>query len=133
MNVLGTFTQTGLTIHWGQDADFFKFTASSSGSASITTAATNGDINLYLYDSNQTQIGAATTPSGSESLTYNFVKGQTYYVKTNCYNSTVSSNYQIAWNIKPEINASATVSVANEFGPVSGTISVWATVRSPAR
>jgi hypothetical protein len=77
MGVLGTFTQLGLNIHWGQDFDFFKFTASSSGTATVASTASNGDVNLYLYDANQTQIGAATAPSGTVTISYNFDAGQT--------------------------------------------------------
>src|SRR5206468_4235022 len=62
MGVMGTFTQPGLTIHWGQDYDFFKFIASSSGSATVQARYSNGNVDLFLYDKGGVQIGASTSP-----------------------------------------------------------------------
>jgi hypothetical protein len=107
MGVMGTMTQTGLTIHWGLDEDYFKFTASSSGSYTVSTTAANGDVNLYLYDANGTQIAASTNPSGTDTVTYSFVRGQTYFAEAQCYNSSTSSNYQIAWTLKPTVDSIA--------------------------
>ncbi len=117
MGVMGTFTQTGLTVHWGLDHDYFRFEASSSGTYTITSTQNDGDINIYLFDASQTQIAASTKPSGSESISYNFVKGETYYLRAQTYNSTVSSNYQVAWNLKPEASSLTSVGLAAEGGP----------------
>lgn len=116
MGELGTFTQTGLTVHWGGDDDYFQFKATSSGNYSITSTQSNGNVDIYLYDSNQILLRSSTNESGSESLNYNFVKGDTYYLLAKSYNSSVSSNYQVAWNLKPEVNSSTTVPVAVEGG-----------------
>jgi len=107
MGVMGTFNQTGMNINWGLDEDYFKFTASSSGNYSLSTTAANGDVNLYLYDAAGTQLAASTNTSGTDTVTYNFVKGQTYFAEAKCYNSTLSSNYQITWNLKPTVDNSA--------------------------
>src|SRR4051794_20620039 len=106
MGVMGTFNQTGMNINWGLDEDYFKFTASSSGTYSLSTTAANGDINLYLYDANGTQIAASTNVSGTDTVSYNFVKGQTYFAEAKCYNSTLSSNYQLTWGLKPTVDNS---------------------------
>lgn len=104
MGVTSTFTQTGLNINWGYDFDYFKFSPASSGNANITLTPASGDVNLKLFDANGTQIAASTNAGGTETITYNFVKGQTYYALGYCYNSSVSSNYQIAWGIKPTVD-----------------------------
>jgi hypothetical protein len=114
MGALGPKLQTGLTIHWGLDYDYFRFTATSSGPGTIITTQANGNIDLYLYDASQTLLASSTLDgSASDSITHNFVAGQTYYVKTQSYNSTVSSNYQIEWRIKPQVNAIAQVPTAS--------------------
>jgi hypothetical protein len=123
MGDLGVFTKTGLNIHWGQDKDWFDFAATSTGSGTISTSG-SGDVNLYLYDDAGSLLKASTNTGASESITWNFVEGQEYYVLANTYNSTTSSGYQIAWNIKPTINALASDPVANEFGGNSGIIGI---------
>jgi hypothetical protein len=117
MGVLGTMTKTGLTIHWGLDEDYFKFTASSSGSYTVSTTAANGDVNLYLYDANGTQIAASTNPGGTDTVTYNFVRGQTYFAEAQCYNSSTSSNYQIAWTLKPTVDTFSPARAVVEENP----------------
>jgi hypothetical protein len=124
MGVMGTFAQTGLTIHWGQDYDFFEFTASSSGPGTVTATQASGDVNIYLYDSNHQGLGASSNASGSESISFNFVAGQSYYVEARTYNSGTSSNYQIGWNLKPTVGAIGTDTIANEIGPNFGTIAL---------
>jgi len=131
VGAMGTFVQPGLTIHWGEDFDYFKFTATSSGSATVQARYSNGDVNLYLYDRDQTQIGASTSPNtGStsspvtETITYNFVAGQTYFLMANAYNNSESNNYQIMYNLKPQISYPATDAFASEQGPNPGTFVV---------
>jgi len=114
MGTMGTFSQTGLTIDWGLDEDYFKFVASSTGTYTVSTTAGSGDVNTYLYDANGVQIGASTNASGTDTVTYNFVKGQTYFVEAKCYNSTTSSNYQVAWTLKPSVDSIAPARTVQE-------------------
>ncbi len=118
MNVMGMFTKTGLTIHWGQDHDYFRFVASSSGSYTVTSTAANGNVDIYLYDANQTQLGASTAASGTETITHNFIEGRTYYLKAQTYNSSTSSNYQVQWNLRPLATSTSSAAVAMEGGAV---------------
>lgn len=111
--VMGKKNQTGLTIHWGQDDDYFRFVASSSGQGTVASTVANGDVNIYLYDGNRQLLGSSTNVSGTDTITYTFVAGATYYVKTSTYNSTTSNNYQIQWNIKPTVDASAPTPIAS--------------------
>ena len=118
MGVLGTLTKTGLNIHWGQDFDYFRFEASSTGTYTVTSSQSNGDVNIYLYDVNQIQLAASTKPSGSDTVNYDFVEGETYYLKAQSYNSTTSSNYQLAWNLKPKATSLTSVGLATETGQI---------------
>ncbi len=118
MGVMGTFVKSGLTIHWGQDFDYFRFVASSSGTYTVTSSIADGNVDIYLYNSDRVQIGASTNSSGNESISYSFVAGQTYYVKAEAYNSTQSSNYQVAWNLKPLTTSTAAVALSGEDGRV---------------
>jgi Lysyl oxidase/Bacterial pre-peptidase C-terminal domain len=116
MGEMGTFAQTGLTIHWGQDFDYFRFVATSSGVSTVTANSSSGDINLFLYDANRNQIGSSSNSGSSESISYNFTAGQTYFVKADAYNSTTVSNYQIRWNLKPTTESLTAIGIATEAG-----------------
>jgi hypothetical protein len=105
LGVLGVFTKTGLNIHWGQDDDYFKFVASSSGTYTVRTTPAQGNVDLYLYDANQTLVGSSTADgTAADTVTYTFVEGQTYYARAESYNSTTSNNYQMAWTLKPRVD-----------------------------
>ncbi|HEY6564388.1 MAG TPA: lysyl oxidase family protein, partial [Pirellulaceae bacterium] len=116
MQVMGTFAQTGLSVHWGQDFDYFRFVASSSGNYTVTASQSSGDVNIFLYNSSQTQIGGSSNSSGSESISHSFVAGETYYLKAEPYNSSTVSNYQVAWNLKPMASSATEVAQAIEGG-----------------
>lgn len=132
LGVMGTGSKTGLTIHWGQDNDYFKFVASSTGSYTVTTSQANGNVDLYLYGGREQLIGSSTKPSGGETVTFSFIEGETYYVRTEAYNSTTSSNYQVAWNLKPEtVSATVTPSITENGTPGSFTISRNGPTTSP--
>ncbi len=120
---LGVFTRTGLNINWGQDLDWFKFDATSSGAGTISTSG-SGDMNLFLYDDAGNLLRQSTGTSASENVNWNFVGGEQYHVLARSYNSTLSSGYQIAWNIKPTASASATDATANELGGNSGIVGI---------
>ena len=122
MGVLGTLTQTGLSIHYGQDFDWFKFEASSTGTYTISTIGTSGNLDLYLYDAAGQQLRASTGTASNESVSYPFEMGQTYYVKTEGYNSTQVSNYQIAWALKPTVTNSVDVVDGSEVGPAPASV-----------
>lgn len=123
MGVLGTFTKTGLSIHFGLDSDYFEFQASSTGTYTVTTTGTGGtgNIDLYLYDANGNQLRASTGTSSSESVSFPFVQGDTYYIKTEAYNSQTVNNYQVAWNLKPLVTNSINAA-ASEVGLTRGSV-----------
>jgi hypothetical protein len=133
---LGVQTQSGLTAHISNESDYFKFVAASTGSGSVQLTIANLDVNLYLYDSNMNVLGtsgsaALGTPTSpaSENITYNFVAGQTYYVRaagfgTSTSSGGVSNNYALKVLINPTLNASAPTSSASEVGLTSGMFNI---------
>lgn len=144
---LGYQTQSGLTIHANYDDDFFRFTAASTGSGRIQTRAAHGDVNLFLYDAQGNLLrasanqgsGNATNPE-IDTVTWDFVKGQTYFVRasglgtgTTSY-SGLSNNYALVFEIRPTVGVAATTYKAREGttvtvsfvrnGPVSGPVTL---------
>jgi hypothetical protein len=131
LGVLGHQTQPGLTIHYTDEPDYFKFEAASSGNYQVRINIGDGrDVNLFLYDNNQTLLASATSPSASiETISWNFVAGQTYYVVPKGFGTAqgtggVSSNYSLTVSVNPTVNAGTLDGQANEFGGNSGVISL---------
>ena len=140
LGVLGHQTQSGLTIHSTNGSDYFEFEAASSGNYQVRLNIVDRDVNLYLYDSAQTLLASSTSPNsgGTETVNWNFVAGQTYYVLARGFGTSqgtsgVSNNYALQVMVNPTVNATTPDPTANEFGPSSGTINIAATARPAAR
>lgn len=123
---LGVSTEAGLTAHAGVDFDYFRFTAASSGTYNVQLAFTNGNMDLYVYDSAQNLLEQATTPSESsgsqllETVSVNFTAGQTYYVMARgalisgaSYGGT-SNNYSLRTFVNPTVAPSTPDAAAGE-------------------
>jgi hypothetical protein len=126
---LGTQNQAGLTIHTNYDEDYFRFTASSSGTGTISTAATHGDVNLFLYDADGVLLRSSTTSGNGtafnpqlDSVSYSFVQGNTYYIRTDGLGSGTTStsgrsnNYTLSVAIKPVVSVVNTRLKVSEGG-----------------
>jgi hypothetical protein len=121
----GVQTQAGLTIHITDEPDYFKFVAASTGSSSVQLTIADRDVNLFLYDANQTLLGSSTSPTSgtpqnphTETVNWNFVKGQTYYVLAKGFGTAqgtggISSSYAVKINVKPTVDASAPTPTAS--------------------
>lgn len=136
LGVLGVQTQPGLTAHISNENDYFKFVAASTGAGSVGLTISNKDVNLYLYDANLTLLGSSTSAAlgtnnspASENINYNFVAGQTYYVRaagfgTSTDSGGTSSGYALKVNINPTLEASASTAVASESGLTAGAFTI---------
>jgi hypothetical protein len=126
LGVLGQQTQSGLTIHVTNEDDYFKFVAASSGSYQVKLNIGDRDVNLYLYDNNQALLTSSTSINvgpTTETVNWNFVAGQTYYVRAEGFGSAlnpttsgVSSNYALQVAINPTVGATLNDGVSNEIG-----------------
>ena len=134
LGVLGVQTQSGLTIHVTNESDYFRFVAASSGNYQVRLNIGDRDVNLYLYDGNQTLLTSATSSNQgptTETVSWNFVGGQTYYVRAQGFGSDINpntsgvcANYALQVLVNPTVNAAATDPSANEVGGNSGLISL---------
>jgi hypothetical protein len=83
---LGTLTstsQTGLTLHTSADVDYYKFTAGSKGTftVTITPSQGSGTLNLALLNSKQTVLARGQSQTGGVTLSASLAGGQSYYVE----------------------------------------------------
>src|SRR5262249_1429524 len=82
---LSSFHLTALTLNSSQNVDYYKFSATVSGtfklSSSFTQAgATGGSLSLSLLNSAQAPLAASQAQLGSEVLSVTLTSGQTYYI-----------------------------------------------------
>jgi hypothetical protein len=132
LGALGAQTQPGLTIHITDESDYFKFVATSTGSGTVSLSVADRDVNLYVYDSAQSLLASSTSPNNgpmTESVTVNFVAGQTYYALARGFGtatgtSGVSSGYSLIVNIKPTVVANTIAATASEDGLTAGQLRI---------
>ena len=76
--------------HWNEiDYDYFKFTAGASGTLTVSKNQSPYSYYLRLFDSSGNYLKGSSS-SGSPFLTYNVVKGNTYYISVSTSSSYAS-------------------------------------------
>lgn len=118
---MGVDAVEGLTTHSSYDDDVYAFTATSTGVGSVSLRFTSGNLDLWVYDADFKELGRATSSAtGStfniavETVTTTFVKDQTYYVLARSFNESLSSNYEVRFDIKPTVSLDAVTAEALE-------------------
>ena len=88
-------TFENLSIHASQDVDYYRVTASGSGTMAFRLAFqhSQGDLDMEVFDSTQTRIGLSDSTSNTEQFSFTAVGGQYYYVRVYGYNGVTNPNY----------------------------------------
>lgn len=78
-----TTSQTALTIHSATDVDWFTFTVNSSASFTVSISFTQaaGNLDLYVYNTQQQMMAAGTSVTANDAVTISLAGGKLYYVK----------------------------------------------------
>ncbi|MCX8129652.1 MAG: DUF4855 domain-containing protein [Clostridia bacterium] len=107
----GTTTSRSGSIESTGDADFFKFTAPSSGTYTIYSTGST-DTYGHLYNSSQSELASNDDNSASNFLiSYSLTAGQLYYVKVRHYSSSGTGEYTL--------NITAPIPVANAYSNIA--------------
>ena len=119
-SVVGTSTGS---VGIGADTDdFFRFDAIANGRVTANLTGLSADIDLRALNSSNVPLAAGTNGSTtSESIGFNVVAGQTYYLHVDPWGA-VSSNYSLATSFVP--TATGGISV---LYPFAGTFAVTQT------
>jgi hypothetical protein len=101
-------------IYSNGDIDYYKLTATTSGTITATLKNLPGDYDLYLYNSAQTQVAKSELGSTSpESLSYSAAAG-TYYLKVIGYSGAYSTTVAYALKaIFPSGAATPTLAISS--------------------
>lgn len=80
-------------------ADFYQFTANSSGDLSINVTGLSADVDLYLYNSQQTEVGSSFIGGTSdENIEATVTTGESYYIRIIPWQSE-ETTYTLSTNI----------------------------------
>src|SRR5262249_40409722 len=83
---LGTVTgvtQPGLALNTSTDVDYYKFTAGSKGTVtvSVTPSGGTGALSVTVLNAQQAVLASGQSPTGGVTLSLSLASGQQYYVK----------------------------------------------------
>jgi len=104
---------------WG---DWFKVTASSGQSLSVTTTFThaNGDLDLRVFNPSQTEVGSSTGSGNSESVTASPTTAGSYYIFVYGYNNAKNSSYSLTTSLTMSTATISVVASPSSGGTVGG-------------
>ncbi len=82
MGVVAKRQEAAISIHTDQDEDFYQFTAVEDGSFEITASFSHdlGNLDAFLYDSNENLIVSGTSNDDLEILSFEVMAGETFYL-----------------------------------------------------
>ena len=86
------FDQSNLTIDYSGDADYYRFSLATISDLTVTITFTNsqGDLNLALYDSAQTQLSSSTGTSNQEQIIVRGLRPGSYFIKVYGYYGAIN-------------------------------------------
>ena len=88
-------TYSGLSIHASLNDDYYRVTASATGTLSFDVAFQNsqGDVEMEVFNASHTRLGHSDSQSNSEHVSVNAVAGAYYYVRVFGYEGATNPNY----------------------------------------
>ncbi|MDC0162006.1 clostripain-related cysteine peptidase, partial [Paracoccaceae bacterium] len=97
-NLNSTFSRSDLTIHDASDLDWFEFKTEYAGETTINLnfLHDSGDIDVNLYNQNDSVIGSSGSGNNNESIIFNSNTTDTYYLKVYGYDGATNNNYDLS-------------------------------------
>jgi hypothetical protein len=98
LGTLGDRTETGLSIHAADNYDYYQFKAAASGALSVTFNfdQSQGDIDVFLLDTDRLLMDSSATTASPERLDVNVAAGKTYFIKVLGYAGATQPSYSMA-------------------------------------
>lgn len=90
-------TYSGLSVNTGSDNDYYRVTASASGTLTFRLAFQNaqGDIDMEVLSASQAVLGRSQSTGNSEQVSVPAVAGQYYYVRVYGYRGATNPTYTL--------------------------------------
>jgi hypothetical protein len=98
LGVVGNRIETSLSIH---GPDFYRFTAAESAPlrADLSFRHSDGDLDMVLYDANQSFLADSTSTADNERIVHSVVAGQSYYLRVFGSEASANANYSLTLNV----------------------------------
>jgi hypothetical protein len=98
LGTLGDRTENNLSIHIGNNDDYYRFIAGGSGvtSISLNFLHSQGNVDLFLYNASQQQLSSSQGFTNSESIAQTLVMGQTYYLRVAGVSGAINPQYGLS-------------------------------------
>ncbi|MEZ6095796.1 MAG: lysyl oxidase family protein [Pirellulaceae bacterium] len=119
------FNFGGLSIHEAADVDYFQIVAPESDHMAVEINFTNslGNLDLFVYDSNQNLIASSETTADNEELEWEAVAGETYFIKvagvdgdTNGYEIYIHGHSDLVTYVEYSEDTPVSIPDAQSFG-----------------
>lgn len=90
-------TYNNLSIHQSGNADYYRVTASATGTLTFSLTFSNalGDVDMRIYDANQALLGSSTSVVDGESVSVNATAGQYFFVYVYGFQGATNPNYSL--------------------------------------
>ena len=90
-------TYPDLSIHAAGNNDYYRVTASATGTLTVRLAFqhSQGDIDLEVFNASQTRLGISESVLNAEQLSVSATAGQFFYVRVFGYNGAINPNYTL--------------------------------------
>ncbi|HEV8604639.1 MAG TPA: SdrD B-like domain-containing protein, partial [Tepidisphaeraceae bacterium] len=136
LGTVSTRIENGLNIHLTLNDDYFRFVPAAAGqfTAGISFSTGQGDLDMALFDSAQTQLTVSEGSADFETISYPLSAGQTYYLKVYGFEGATNPDYglTIITAIAPDRFEPNDSFIANTFlGNVSPRIENNLTIHAP--
>ncbi len=117
-SISGSTELNGLNIETSTDQDYFLFTASGSGTATVDLSFLHaqGDIDLSIYDSGEQFLIASTSSTDDEHVDFSVTAGQSYYVQVYGFAGATNPNYDMAITVPDFLEPNDSFGTATDLG-----------------
>ena len=98
LGLLGSRFEEDLSIHVPDNSDYYRLRPGVSGTLSIHVAFRHddGDIDVVLYDSEESWLDDSTSTSDNERIVFQVVAGETYYLEVYGYDGETNPEYTLS-------------------------------------
>ena len=109
--------EAGISIHSETDEDYYQFTTVEDGNFEVTVQFTHalGNLDAFIYDSNQNLIASGTTTTDVEVLAFPVLANETYYLHIDGVNGE-TNGYELDFDGPGDI---VTVTIPSTAVPVA--------------
>ena len=89
--------------HQGRDVDYFRIDLDHTGRADeylqLSFNNSSGNLDLYLYDSNENEVNHSATSNGVEGISLMGLASGTYYIKVTGASEEIQNQYTLSWKV----------------------------------